>query len=155
MTQQEKISSDGSWKILVDVFSINLFVYRALGVTTRVFSKSEPDWWQRLWGAQEAWIAIADDSVGCQGSLGSSRLPNITAIIPGSPNMRSNDIEADCRAWSVGVGITFTTDQPLSADPLNPNPSPGGGPSLVADRVSGSGFATRGNETLRSDVLLA
>lgn len=153
MATAEAVSRDGSWKISVEVFAINLFVYQALGVTTRVFAKQQPNWWQRLWGAREAWVPANASQVSAGGTLGTSRLPGASAPIPGSPRSLANASEADCRAWSVGVGITFVFDAPIGGFP--PNPGPGGGPSMTADRVTGSGSATRGGETLQAGPLSA
>lgn len=136
MTKKVALSRDGSWKIEVEVFTINLFVYNALGVTTRVYAKSG-----------NSWRALKADIVSASGTLGTSRLPGATGLIPGSPNTRRNDSVADCRAWSVGIGVTFVYDAPVT--PFPPNPSVGGGPSMIADRVTGSGGATWKGETLR------
>lgn len=49
--------------------------------------------------------------------------------IPGSRNIRANDSEADCRAWSVGIGIKIELDATF-----NPTGgSPASGPSMLAD----------------------
>lgn len=155
MAKSIAISKDGSWKIEVEVFSINLFVYQALGVTTRSYLKTQPNWWQRLWGVRESWNPVRADNISAMGTLGVSRFPGIMAPIPRSPNTRSNDSVADCRAWSIGIGITFVTDAPITPVPPGTNPSPGGGPTMTADRVTGSGSARRGSEQLSIGPLSA
>lgn len=140
MARSVAMSRDGSWKIEVEAFRINLFVYNALGVTTRVFAKSG-----------SGWRALKAEVVEANGVLGTSRLPGAVGRIPNSPNVRRSDSQADCRAWSVGIGVTFVYDAPVGGFP--PNPSPGGGPSMVSDRVTGSGSATWRGETLRAGPL--
>jgi len=135
VASRTSFSRDGSWKVQVDVFNINYFVYKALGVTTRAFQKSG-----------SSWSSVKVDSITAEGRLGSSSFPGATEPIPDSPNTRRNDSVADCRAWSIGVGITFVYDAPIGGFP--PNPSPGGGPSMLADRVTGSGSATWHGETV-------
>ena len=136
MTQKTKISPDGSWKIVVDVFYINWFFYIALGVTTRVYELKNG-----------AWKPAKAQSVTASGVMGSFGAPGYTARIPNSPNVRQNDSEADCRAWSVGVGITFnigdsiTGPSPWPPDPGNPHPGPGPA-QLPGNRAYGSGSAT-------------
>lgn len=135
-------SRDGSWKIEVEVFKINLLVYNALGVTTKAYVRSGS-----RWRSQKV------DLIQANGVLGTSRLPGVTGPIPHSPDRRINDSEADCRAWSVGLGVTFVYDAPVGGFP--PNPSPGGGPSMTADRVTGFGSATWHGETLQVGPLSA
>jgi hypothetical protein len=136
MTKQVAVSRDGSWKIEVEAFRINLFVYNAIGVTTRVYARSG-----------NSWRAQKVDGVVAEGSMGTSRLPGVLARLPNSPNVRRNDSEADTRAWSVGIGVTWVFDAPTGGFP--PNPGPGGGPAMLVDRVTGSGSATWRGETLR------
>lgn len=137
MSKQVAVSRDGSWKIEVEAFRINLFVYNAVGVTTRVFSRS----------SNGSWRAQKVDMVEANGVMGTSRLPGVMVRLPNSPNFRRDDDTADTRAWSVGIGVTYVFDAPAGGFP--PNPSPGGGPSMLVDRVSGSGSATWRGETLR------
>ena len=137
MTKQVAVSRDGSWKIEVEAFKIGLFFYNAIGVTTRVYSRAGNSRWQ----AQKV------DMVEADGSMGTSRLPGVMARLPNSPNVRRNDGTADTRAWSVGLGVTYVFDAPSGGFP--PNPGPSGGPSMLVDRVIGSGSATWRGETLR------
>jgi hypothetical protein len=142
MATKTALSRDGSWKVQVDVFNVNYFIYKALGVTTRAFQKTGPTWHN-----------VKVDSIVAQGRLGSSAVPGASGLIPNSPNYRRNDSVADCRAWSVGIAITFVYDAPVGGFP--PNPSPGGGPSMLADRVTGSGSATWHGETVSVGPLSA
>jgi len=142
MASKTAFSRDGSWKVQVDVFNINYLVYKALGVTTRAFQKSG-----------SSWRSVKVDSITAEGRLGNSSFPGATGPIPNSPNSRRNDSVADCRAWSIGVGITFVYDAPIGGFP--PNPSPGGGPFMLVDRVSGSGSATWHGETVGVATLSA
>lgn len=137
MTKQAAISGDGSWKIEVEAFKINLFVYNAIGITTRVYART----------SNGGWRAQKVDMVEANGVMGTSRLPGVMVRLPNSPNDRRNDSEADTRAWSVGIGITYVFDAPAGGFP--PNPNPGGGPSMIVDRVTGTGSATWRGETLR------
>lgn len=137
MTKQVSVSRDGSWKVEVEAFKINLFVYNAIGVTTRVYARS----------GNGSWRAQKVDAVEALGTMGTSRLPGVMVPLPTSPNARRADDSADTRAWSVGIGITHVFDAPWVGFP--PNPGPSGGPSMLVDRVTGTGSATWRGETLR------
>jgi hypothetical protein len=147
MHTAEKISEDGSWKIVVEAWSVSAVVYSAAGVTTHVYARGSPSWWQRLWGTPAGWDAAKADSVSASGlmaSEGPSRLPLASAPLPGSPNNRRNDSEADCRAWTIGGALTF--------DPGR-GPLPDGGASasslsIVNTVRGGMGSAIRNGETL-------
>lgn len=120
MAQGWAVSPDGLWRISVDVFKINLIVYNALGATTRMYVRKDP---------RSAWYLTRADSISASASIGSSQYPNSYSALP--PNVRRNDKEADCRAWSVGIGIK-----------IFPNTGPASPPSTIADRVIGAGNAT-------------
>lgn len=141
MASAEAVSPDGSWKVVVEAWSMSLIVYSAMGVTTRVYMRGSPSWWDRLWGMPAGWVPANADSVTASGRLSARSLSPSSMPIPGSPNTRRNDSAADCRAWAVGAGI--------SVDVQGGDVQPARGPiSHLADTVTGSGSAVRAGVAL-------
>lgn len=145
MATYEVVSADGSWKIVVEAWSTSLIVYSAMGITTRVYVRGFNSWWDQLWGTPIGWVSSRADFVNAAGSVLSSRMPGASMSLPGSPDNRQNDSVADCRVWAIGGGITIKLSadfQPTGVEPARSSADP------LADRVSGSGRATRNGETL-------
>src|SRR5437763_7758703 len=84
MTKSEQIAKDGSWKIVVEAFSVNWFVYRAMGVTTRVYTRGSPSIFERLFGGGAGWVASKAEFVSASGFLTARKAPGARTLIPGS-----------------------------------------------------------------------
>lgn len=145
MASREALSANGSWKLVVEAWSVNMWVYRAMGATSRVFETAPRSFWDWLFGRSTGWRSIKAEFVSASGVLTTSVIPGATGAIPGSPNNRTNDSEADCRAWTVFVGVSIPltpTFEPSGA------PRPGGNTRALADGVIAGGSASLRGETL-------
>jgi hypothetical protein len=144
---REVVAPDGSWKIVVEAWSSNFIVYKAVGVTTRVLQRGSPNVWERLFGgATGGWVTTNADEVVAAGAMGSSQLPGVMAPLPGSPDRHRNASSADCRASVWGGALKFDSGS------TNPG-GVAGGESAAAltfvDQVRGGiGAATRAGVTL-------
>jgi hypothetical protein len=146
MTSREVVSSDGSWKLVVEAWSINVLIYRALGGTSRVYSKGSRSIWDRLRGAPAGWTSTTADSIGVGAALTVRAFPGVTSVVPGSPDNRVHDSVADCRAWAAFVGIKVRVSPTF--DPTT-TPSPTiDTRSAIADGVIVSGSATKSGQSL-------
>lgn len=128
MTTATAISPDGLFKITVDAFKIGLFVYNALGATTKAYSRR---------GTGAGWDPQKVDAISAYAALGSSKYPGATSALP--PNNRRNDSEADSRAWWVGLFLKFKASD-----------NSAGSLELIADLVIASGSATWKGVTLQA-----
>lgn len=152
MTTSSVESKDGTWRLEVTAFATHLFVYHSIGVTTRVFVRGSPNFFQRLFGIKPGWVAGNGQSVMAGGQMGPSSLPNVLASLPGSPVVVSNKHSATCNAWAFGFGIKLNLDPVFS--PTGGQPT--GGPGMIVDMVqNGFGSATLRGETLSAGSLSA
>jgi hypothetical protein len=141
MGSVERVSNDGSWKIVVAAWQRSFIIYSEMGVSTSVYERGQTSWWDRLWGVPAGWVPANANVVRASGSLSARTVSPASSRIPGSPDMRTNASAAECKAWAFGGGVSF----PLDGGAI----TPGRGPtSHLADFVEGSGSATRGAETL-------
>lgn len=146
MKKHEVMSANSTWKLVVEAWSINLFFYKAMGVTSNVYVRSG-GFFARLFGG--GWRSGAASSVTVAGVMTSTLAPGANPPIPGSPVLNSNSSKAECSVWAFGIGVKIKIDPLFKPS----DPSPGGAPSLFADGVSGSGTALFRGETLRSNIV--
>jgi hypothetical protein len=144
MAKTEAISPDGSWKVVVEAWSTSLLVYSAVGVTTSVYARGAQSWWEKLWGISASWSPTSATSISAAGSMASSQFPGASAPLPGSPNNRSNDSVADCRAWAVGGSVKGN----FSSNGVSVTGGAAGIETIVDQVVGGVGGATRNGQTL-------
>jgi hypothetical protein len=145
VAKAETISADGSWKVVVEAWSTSvLFFYSAVGVTTSVYVRGTQSWWDKLWGISPGWNAASADFVSAAGSMATSQFPGASAPLPGSPNNRRNDSQADCRAWALGGSVKGKFD----STGIELTGGSAGIDSIVDQVVGGVGSARRNNETL-------
>jgi hypothetical protein len=144
MAKTEAISPDGSWKVVVEAWSTSLLVYSAVGVTTSVYARGAQSWWEKLWGISPNWSPTSADSISAAGSMASSQFPGASAPLPGSPNNRSNDSVADCRAWAVGASVKVN----FGSDGVSLSGGSAGIDTIVDQVVGSIGGATRNGQSL-------
>lgn len=146
MKKHEVLSSNGNWKLVVEAWSVNLFFYKAKGVTSNVYERGG-GFFARLFGG--GWRSAKANSVTVGGSMSSSLAPGASRLLPGSPISIQNASKAEVSVWVFGIGVKVKIDPVFSPS----NPKLDKGPSLIADSVSGSGAAFYKGENLRSNLV--
>ncbi len=144
MKKREVLSKDSTWKIVVEAWPVNLFFYKAMGISTNVYERNSG-----FWAWLGAWKFVKASLLSVSGAMSYRLAPGFSAPLPGSPLFLSNFSKAECSIWVFGIGVKIKID--LIFNPSDP--STGGAPSLIADGLSGSGSATRKGETLATSTV--